>query len=182
MVYLIGEQGTNFVKVGYSLLNPDSRRASMQTGNPRRLRVLGIWEAGTYEDEQALLLELDRFRAPGGTEWFEIPPEVLKTVLETGEFILPQSDIPEFADSGSRPGVLTRNWEEQENKTIPFMQAPRPGLLQTSRAGNCQNAPSTSGWPCMGKETEEHGIQDITLQAYGLSPPVATQRTDSGPD
>lgn len=52
-VYLVGEQGSCYaVKIGHSY-DPETRPNGLQTGNPRRLVVLGSTE-GTLEDEAAL--------------------------------------------------------------------------------------------------------------------------------
>jgi hypothetical protein len=74
-VYLIGEEfdyDTAF-KIGFST-NPEARVAELQTGNPRRLVLLGKTE-GTREDERALHEKYMRYNVL--QEWFRANPALL---------------------------------------------------------------------------------------------------------
>ena len=66
LIYIIGEEGTDQVKVGISSV-PPLRVNGLQTGNPRNLILLAIWP-GTKEDEANLHSKLAPSHARG--EWF----------------------------------------------------------------------------------------------------------------
>lgn len=65
-VYLITDGSA--VKVGYSA-TPDVRQMTLQTGNPRPLRVLCLWP-GTRVLERSLQTLLEPTRLKG--EWFDV--------------------------------------------------------------------------------------------------------------
>jgi hypothetical protein len=77
VIYFIGEGPGGHVKIGYcadprgGFTHEDvarSRMASLQTGNPRRLVLLGFTTSGTMDDERALHAQFARSRLEG--EWF----------------------------------------------------------------------------------------------------------------
>ncbi len=72
-VYAITEEGCGeFVKLGYSV-NPAKRVAELQTGNPRKLVLLGF-KKGTPADERALHAKY--IKANVLQEWFKVEPSM----------------------------------------------------------------------------------------------------------
>lgn len=80
-VYVIsGDHGRQ--KIGVSD-NPPQRIKDLQTGSPFRLRFefVGITEGTGYDIEGEAHFLLHQHRAPGGDEWFVVPPEVAITAV-----------------------------------------------------------------------------------------------------
>lgn len=72
-VYAITEDGCGeYVKLGYSV-NPQKRVAELQTGNPRKLVLLGYRE-GTPADERALHAKYIKMNVL--QEWFKLEPSM----------------------------------------------------------------------------------------------------------
>lgn len=69
IVYIIRAGDTDLYKIGYTECSPESRRASLQTGNPHPLHVIAAWD-GTMSDEKKVHGLLDCYRREG--EWFEL--------------------------------------------------------------------------------------------------------------
>lgn len=85
MVYILRQSDSDYYKIGYTDKDSaDARLASLQTGNPRRLIIVGIITDGTLEDEALLHCRLSGYRTDGGDEWFELPAEVAQKILEEG--------------------------------------------------------------------------------------------------
>lgn len=83
-IYIIGETGTNFVKIGISN-NPHGRINGLQTANPRKLALLGAWP-GTEQDETEHHRILADFRREG--EWFELPECILQGLRRKSNYDL----------------------------------------------------------------------------------------------
>jgi hypothetical protein len=64
------------IKIGHTTRHPSERLRSLQTGNPRRLRLLAYTST---LDERAAHGLLGRWRTPVG-EWFSPSPQVLAAV------------------------------------------------------------------------------------------------------
>ena len=75
-VYFISDG--EFVKIGVSK-NYQMRLVSLQTANPRKLKLLGVLEGDSYE-ERNLHNQFDQFRVGG--EWFELSPEIQNFIQE----------------------------------------------------------------------------------------------------
>lgn len=71
-VYLIACDDRSAAKIGWAV-DPERRRRALQTGNPKRLVLLGFIP-GTREDEQALHNRFSSAREVG--EWFRLTPEI----------------------------------------------------------------------------------------------------------
>lgn len=86
MVYFIQEEGTNFVKIGYSKTKEgvDERLKSLQTGNARKLSLLFLFN-GSIDDEKDLHKAFKKQRVLG--EWFNIKDKLqdfdIKDRIET---------------------------------------------------------------------------------------------------
>lgn len=84
------------VKIGYSSSrDPEKRRKELQTGNPYRLRVIGVIPEGTVSREQELHYKFRSASLEG--EWFDYTPELR-------EFVITQTELPQKAPY--RPGPL----------------------------------------------------------------------------
>lgn len=80
--YLIGIEGSPFVKIGYTSGNPRTRRRSLQVGHPMQLALLWFC-SGDFEDD--LHDRFAAFRHRG--EWFDLsalgdPVEVVSAAVE----------------------------------------------------------------------------------------------------
>ncbi len=74
LVYLIGPQGADLIKIGWTKSDPMRRLKQLQTGNGERLCLLGAFP-GTRRDERALHEKFSDYRTNG--EWFS-GPDVLR--------------------------------------------------------------------------------------------------------
>lgn len=80
VVYLIGERGGGFVKIGWSAGRAEKRLAAMQVGNPHTLAVLAMAPVRDGPRTEKLLHEqFSKYRRRG--EWFEVagPLKHIKT-------------------------------------------------------------------------------------------------------
>jgi hypothetical protein len=74
MIYFVHDELSNAVKVGKSTEeNLNSRLTSLQTGNSRELKLLGLMQ-GYTEKEAELHLKFNHLRIRG--EWFEYNEEI----------------------------------------------------------------------------------------------------------
>lgn len=84
-VYCVGETGTRYaVKIGKSRTHPRYRLNGLQTGNPRKLKLLGFTKVpNRHEAETALHVKYAGLNLLG--EWFRLTPEVLSEFAKEGE-------------------------------------------------------------------------------------------------
>lgn len=82
VIYLIKEIDTDFYKIGYTSRNIRHRLAGLQTGNPRRLEVVGVIEGGTLFDEQKLHQRYAGQLTSARNEWFKLTANDVKEILE----------------------------------------------------------------------------------------------------
>ena len=82
MIYLIQETDTDYYKIGYTSRNLERRLAELQTGNPRRLVIVGAFEGGTFE-EQKLHNKYAHRLTPVRNEWFKLSANDVKGILES---------------------------------------------------------------------------------------------------
>lgn len=77
MVYIIRREGSDEYKIGYTA-NSDVnvRLQELQTGNARRLIVVTTIEGGT-DVETEFHRRFLQYKTDGGTEWFDIPEEII---------------------------------------------------------------------------------------------------------
>lgn len=78
-VYFIQADESGPIKIGFTADDPRRRLASLQTGNPAALRLLGAIK-GTFADERRFHSDLAEWRLQG--EWFQSHPTVLAMVQE----------------------------------------------------------------------------------------------------
>ena len=79
-VYFIQEEEeTGNIKIGFSEKHPEGRLKDFQTGNSKKLILLGYIE-GTFEDESSLHQEFYEERRNG--EWFEPSPRLKERIKE----------------------------------------------------------------------------------------------------
>jgi hypothetical protein len=72
---------SNYFKVGFTASeSAEDRRAALQTGNPRRLVLLGMIPDGSIQDEQYIHSQLWEYKTDGGDEWFDIPPGMQESI------------------------------------------------------------------------------------------------------
>ena len=76
MVYFIGQDETNFVKIGYSV-DPKARLTGLQAANPNKLHMLGIIEGG-YSNERMYHKRYAEHCMHG--EWFRLPNKVFTKI------------------------------------------------------------------------------------------------------
>ena len=84
-VYAIAEVGSDYVKIGRSR-DPVYRLGELQTGNPRRLELIGCSELLTYAPSlerglREILVSNGATPAPGGSEWVEIGESGLRASM-----------------------------------------------------------------------------------------------------
>ena len=75
-VYVVsGDHGRQ--KIGVTD-NPNQRLAQLQTGSPFKLQFefVGLTEGTGFDIEGEAHFLLSKHKAPGGDEWFIVPPEV----------------------------------------------------------------------------------------------------------
>lgn len=117
-VYVITDEGidespngyltkTNFVKIGFTGNDVDQRIAQLQTGNPRELHLLYVYEFENSEMakivERLMHWNLKPHRVSG--EWFEYNREVyakLKTLQELSNFESHTCPDEEFLEEAQR--------------------------------------------------------------------------------
>jgi hypothetical protein len=105
MIYFIRFGSRRIVKIGYCRDHPRTRLATMQTGTPERLHLLGM-APGTKDDEAEWHKRFAHLRVNG--EWFQWTPE------------LREAAKPHLHDPNSRKARQL----EAEHGLHP---APRPG-------------------------------------------------------
>jgi hypothetical protein len=96
----------DFVKIGYSA-TPKDRIASLQTGCPQPLEVLGIWNAGTKTDEKAYHERFAAHRTHG--EWFHAVPDILaeaSALNEPAPLSVDDDDDSTWINAHSEQGML----------------------------------------------------------------------------
>lgn len=71
MIYFI--KGGKFTKIGYTGSDVEGRIASLQTGCPYNIELLGVID-GDVELERSLHKQLEKYRVRG--EWFDLPDSV----------------------------------------------------------------------------------------------------------
>lgn len=74
---IASEPYDGWAKIGLSRLSPDLRLRQCQTGNPRRLYVVGAWPDDVEETLHRYYRALR-----GGGEWFALPAAMLEDVAE----------------------------------------------------------------------------------------------------
>ena len=80
-IYLIGEDGTNRVKIGYTGNSDiERRRSALQTGNSSALIILGSFPCASPATEKLLHEFFAPFRKSG--EWFELEDLQAKEILD----------------------------------------------------------------------------------------------------
>ncbi len=80
IIYVLLEEETGRVKIGWSGRSVAGRARSFQTGNSNTLKLIGLLP-GTKNDEAALHRRFQRYRLPERREWFECCHE-MKTALD----------------------------------------------------------------------------------------------------
>jgi hypothetical protein len=72
-IYIFKEEDTSYYKIGFTSkeLPQVSRGYTLQTGNPRQIKLLGFWE-GTLQDELDLHDTLKSFRSRYNGEWYDL--------------------------------------------------------------------------------------------------------------
>lgn len=80
MIYFLKDSANAAIKVGYSSkAEPSLRIASLQTGNPRKLVLIGYIE-GDQEMEIKLHERFSEYRTDGGREWYEADPDLVEEI------------------------------------------------------------------------------------------------------
>jgi hypothetical protein len=77
MIYFIQEQPAGAIKIGCAG-NPQRRLYNLQTGNHRRLRILGVIDGG--REHEIALHRL--FKRAGYGEWFRPSPALMAYIKE----------------------------------------------------------------------------------------------------
>lgn len=90
MIYVIGEEGTGYVKIG-TADDPGSRLRELQCGNPRHLELLAAIP-GTYGEERRLHRRFSRLRTVG--EWFDFTDRDAATEVVTAALALAAEPAP----------------------------------------------------------------------------------------
>ena len=85
-MYVIREEGSNYHKIGRSK-DPVRRMGALQTGNPRRLELVELWEVPDPPETERLLHETYdhvRVRIPGQNpgEWFRLRNEDVEDLVQ----------------------------------------------------------------------------------------------------
>jgi len=90
-VYFIKQQGTNYIKIGFSRSYPGKRLPLLQTGNPGELKLLGwLYVLRAREVEKTFHEILANKRQVG--EWFSVSDEVLiETIISTTTLLMLKS-------------------------------------------------------------------------------------------
>lgn len=82
-IYFVQAQNLKLIKIGHAKGSVASRLASLQTGSPDRLVLLGAM-AGTRTDEQALHAEFKYAHSHG--EWFRPVPDLIALAARHRDF------------------------------------------------------------------------------------------------
>ena len=95
MVYFISESGTNNIKIGYTKDDISVRIQSLQTGNPRKLTLIGIIYKGTMKLEKELHSRWKNYKIKDNSEWFILKKDsdLLKYLNEISEYYIDIDDI-----------------------------------------------------------------------------------------
>lgn len=88
-VYFIQEENDGLIKIGYSR-NPNRRLKSLQTNNPRKLRILKVID-GEMCRETYLHHRCSKFNASG--EWFHPHPELIDYIDMLGDDYSPEDCV-----------------------------------------------------------------------------------------
>jgi hypothetical protein len=78
-VYLIVEWGSEpeRYKIGISKNDPKLRLKTHQTSNPHELVLLRTYKSEYYQRiESTMKRDYSKYILEGGTEWFQLPPEI----------------------------------------------------------------------------------------------------------
>ena len=108
-IYIITDADRQAFKIGYTS-NPDVRRrlSSLQTGNPRKLLIVGSNPAGSRSHESEVHRQLADHRTDGGSEWFDatsmvvgkLVGKLLRGWLPSGGDDFKHHELPDwFADA-----------------------------------------------------------------------------------
>lgn len=107
-VYFIQQGRDSLFKIGYSENGVDDRLKSLQTGNPKKLRVFGQieYKPNSQDKEQAFHKQFAQYRAEG--EWFCLNPVIIAETIEKGLGKVLVSDplSVEFNDSKQRNVII----------------------------------------------------------------------------
>lgn len=81
-IYMIRAENTDYYKIGITGGDPVDRMRQIQGGNPFKLILMTFCQVEGYiKAEQMFHRMLARYKAPGGSEWFEIPQN-LASIIE----------------------------------------------------------------------------------------------------
>lgn len=122
MIYFITEKGSHYVKIGYSE-DPVKRLKELQTGNPRKLKILGILP-GLFEAEKGYHEAFSKYRVQG--EWFKNTGKLKSCIIVLTDPIYTKeiTDLKSLLKSGmelevrkrfnryKRRGLKTKNSEK----------------------------------------------------------------------
>ena len=110
------------VKVGVSI-DPNKRRAQLQTGSPFPLRIayVAVTPGTGYDIEGEAKRTLDRYRCPDGSgdEWFNVPVELAVAAVNAAAF--------------KRGQPLCQLTQDQLNETLRIMSLPRNPVVVEKR-------------------------------------------------
>ena len=81
MVYFIRQSGTNYIKIGFTSRKIDKRLLEHQTSNPAKLILLGIID-GDENKEAEIHRKYWHYKSSGGSEWFELPEEIINQIVQ----------------------------------------------------------------------------------------------------
>jgi hypothetical protein len=93
VIYIAEQVGGRLVKIGWTKGCPKRRVQSLQTGSPKRLRLVGTIPAESVEDEKRLHTQFADLRVKG--EWFKRSKAILS--------LLPKPPKPERQSVSSYP-------------------------------------------------------------------------------
>lgn len=136
------------IKIGFSK-DPQNRIKALQTGNSRKLEIMGWIESDDKSLEKKLHKKYEKHRHHG--EWFFIEPyDVLEELKSksTSSFICVQSNVGEFlgCDKDAVPEFLSP-WEWSDTETGEFCpQCGWGGGVHYNRALGAENCLSC-GYP-----------------------------------
>lgn len=126
MIYFLRMAETNFYKVGYTSKSDSRERiAQLQTSCPRKLILQAIGE-GTEKDEQIMHLSIWQYKTDGGEEWFELPENIARDLIER----LGKNGQQEVQRSFSGPtpaDVRPLRWGQQHQVTTEREDVSDPG-------------------------------------------------------
>lgn len=127
IVYFIQEGNEGPIKIGFSNKLVD-RLASIQTGNPRELRLLG-WLKGNQAKESEIQDKFANYRIRG--EWFEPSPELLDFIKNVT--VRTTSDLQEKLGKFERKNVHNLNflWDNWLPRSECSMIVGQPATCKT---------------------------------------------------